>query len=1007
ENSSFRYQSVILLQKLEVTQLANRFWEILDQGEEEGHIRSSVADALIQWRQIKGIDELRRLLQDRDVLIQFSAILAARDWEMREAIPDLWQLIKHGHGRVRFITALVLDRFGEFKTMEDLQTILHVEECADIASRVLARLGGIGEIEHFRKFLKHEKFYVRQQALIGFIKIPSDEIIEDLNRLLSDEYEFIRETASRELKKRKLKKDLEDLQRATEALREVMAKHRDGDGGAMGLLLGSGAGLATLLGASEAHAAVAAVSEIGQGGLSGLGVGLASFAVGGIFHWLAKRLQRLKGGEPTSTVDRQVQSLMSRLANCFSEEKIGLRAALVALGKEAVPALIAFLSHENGQARLEAVMALKAMEAREAADEIGKLLKDSDSFVRAQAAVTLAEWGQIKTVDEVRALLGDPSDLVKHMGIETVVKFGIREAIPELWRLAEAPKEVAGQLAIDALAKMGELETAESLRRLKVEPNTWSSHLFAEVLVKVGGVGELDLFRRFLQDKDPAVRQTVLWGLINIDSEEILGDLIPLLKDKNPNVRLLAERKMKILCGLPSPKADHKLNAVAAPAILGLDMLLNGHPTPLGLAFSAASLAMVGGIFHRLANWLRQKPAEASGAETDSESPPDEVAEEIQALAAQMLEQADWEEGIQRLVNYGPKAVPALLPFLQVGDRQIRWEVLRALAAFDARETVDSVRALLKDPDDYIQLWAAMLLEDWGEFKSVEDIRALLNHPNDSLKSLGVEVAAKGKVQEAFPELWEVALNLGTLSSMTAIGALERLGELKNFNQIRRLKVEPNTLRSPILVKALAQDGGIEELDLFRRFLTEKNSELREALVQALVKFESEEILPDLIALLRDPHPQIRSMATTRIRELSGVPSSKPDPNLNAVAAPALLGLDLLLQGQPSLVATIGVGIASALLLAGAGGPYRKKVEGAKSEPIPLRDLPLSPRDVDSILKFLDDFHRSPRTPPSAELRDAEAAGLAGLGPCGSLGSHSMARPDLPWSARLGRRGGG
>ncbi|HKY64626.1 MAG TPA: HEAT repeat domain-containing protein, partial [bacterium] len=170
ENSSFRYQSVILLQKLEVTQLANRFWEILDQGEEEGYIRRAVADALIQGRQIKGIDELRRLLQDRDAVIQIKAILAACDWEMREAIPDLWQLIKHEHGLVRFITALALDRFGEFKTMEDLQTILHDEVCADIASRVLARLGGIGEIEHFRKFLKHEKFYVRQQALIGFIK---------------------------------------------------------------------------------------------------------------------------------------------------------------------------------------------------------------------------------------------------------------------------------------------------------------------------------------------------------------------------------------------------------------------------------------------------------------------------------------------------------------------------------------------------------------------------------------------------------------------------------------------------------------------------------------------------------------------------------------------------------------------------------------------------------------------------------------------------------------------
>ncbi|HEX5035497.1 MAG TPA: HEAT repeat domain-containing protein, partial [bacterium] len=174
-------------------------------------------------------------------------------------------------------------------------------------------------------------------------------------------------------------------------------------GGTLAFAVGVGAGLATLLGASEAQAAVTAVSELGQGGLAGLGVGLASFAVGGIFHWLAKRLQGLKGGESASAaseespkaVDRQVQSLMSRLANCFSEEKIGLRATLIALGVEAVPALTGFLSHPHYQVRVEAVMALASLQALETADHLRRLLKDPDGFVRAQAAVTLAEWGQI------------------------------------------------------------------------------------------------------------------------------------------------------------------------------------------------------------------------------------------------------------------------------------------------------------------------------------------------------------------------------------------------------------------------------------------------------------------------------------------------------------------------------------------------------------------------------------------------------------------------------------
>ena len=116
--------------------------------------------------------------------------------------------------------------------------------------------------------------------------------------------------------------------------------------------------------------------------------------------------------------ERVLDPLVSMLHN--DEFKDDATRALVALGKPAVPKLIAALSDKEEFVRKQAILALGEIKDSEAVDPLIALLHDQDWFTRLTAAAALEKVGDLRGRDAIKPLMKDP-DLVVRMRIERIL----------------------------------------------------------------------------------------------------------------------------------------------------------------------------------------------------------------------------------------------------------------------------------------------------------------------------------------------------------------------------------------------------------------------------------------------------------------------------------------------------------------------------------------------------------------------------------------------------------
>ncbi|MCE7699997.1 MAG: HEAT repeat domain-containing protein, partial [Methanobacterium paludis] len=163
------------------------------------------------------------------------------------------------------------------------------------------------------------------------------------------------------------------------------------------------------------------------------------------------------------------------LINQFKSENVIFREsalkALVKIGKNAVPELVASLNHKDVHTRQMSVEALGELNTIEHLNEIIKALNDEESTVRWRAARALGKLGDFKGVKPLQNALKDSDEKVKSEAKAALVKIGpnLKKALSDessgvRWNAARAVSKWYDEDSVNTLKELSQKDPDHKVR---------------------------------------------------------------------------------------------------------------------------------------------------------------------------------------------------------------------------------------------------------------------------------------------------------------------------------------------------------------------------------------------------------------------------------------------------------------------------------------------------------------------------------------------------------------
>jgi HEAT repeat protein len=229
--------------------------------------------------------------------------------------------------------------------------------------------------------------------------------------------------------------------------------------------------------------------------------------------------------------EQSVRPLIDALSDRDRTVREKAAAALVAVGKPAVPALFDALNHPSAEVRKFAYTALEKL-GREPMTE---------TYVRPIAHGKWKDLGEVKApaLDALLEALKDPVKDVRFTAVRNLANIGDDRAVPGLTRaLADKDREVR-DTAIHALVKIGPPSVNHLLDVLRDGP----AELRPMVTAVLGYIGDkrarIPLLAA-LEDTDAAVRSAAAEALATYKDAALVPSLLAALKDTDVRVRFNA-----------------------------------------------------------------------------------------------------------------------------------------------------------------------------------------------------------------------------------------------------------------------------------------------------------------------------------------------------------------------------------------------------------------------------------------------------------------------------------
>lgn len=396
----------------------------------------------------------------------------------------------------------------------------------------------------------------------------------------------------------------------------------------------------------------------------------------------------------------KIDALVERLSDWLPRNQREVRSKLLAVGADAVPALIHALEREDRGVHLPATELLGAIgDQRAAAPLIGLVRSRGSPMNRLAAANALAALGSEEAFEPLLELLREDDLATRDGAAEALGRLGDRRAVPVLIAMLEHEDDYARAGATKGLAHLGDSRAVIPLLDSRVHPWTRKCQRAEDALSAIGEAGVQPL-REALDHAAWYVREGAAEMLGRLGDGASVEALIRLVEDPEPRVRIGAARA---LGRLGDPRAVEPLLRLRE---------------------------RVGSMRRRL---VVGRALEALGWQ-----PP---AENDTAHLERLVDRQAWSE----IAGFGAPAVPVLVKTARDPDYATRRRAIVTLGEIGDAAAVTDLVGYLQAKRPGIRIAAAVALGQIGDRMAVEPLLAALEG-GDPLQLRCAAATALGRI---------------------------------------------------------------------------------------------------------------------------------------------------------------------------------------------------------------------------------------------------------------------
>ncbi|MBI4232650.1 HEAT repeat domain-containing protein, partial [Candidatus Peregrinibacteria bacterium] len=494
------------------------------------------------------------------------------------------------------------------------------------------------------------------------------------------------------------------------------------------------------------------------------------------------------------------------------------------------------LKSENVRVRIDAIVTLGRLQAKECAKNIAELIKDKG--VRETALQVLGELRAKEYAKDIVELLKGEDKDVRKSAIFALGLLQVKEYAKDIADFLKDENAMVRRSAVGALGGLQAREYAKDIVGLLKDEDSQVRAYAVTALWQLQAKEYVKDIAELLKDKDDGVKAGVLFVLSQLQTREYVKDMAKFLKDKNGSVRASAINALMQLQAKGYSKDIAELlkdenNLVRASALtalwrLGTMEYVNGHEK--GIAELLKDKNPV----------VRQNAVEALGRLEAKEYAKD-IAELLKDESGGIRVSALttlWQLQAKEYVNGYAKNISELL---KNGYWLVRQNAVAALGRLEAKEYAKDIAELLKDEDKNVRMSAITTLGNLQAVEYVKHIAELLKDENALVRSSVINV-------------------LGKLQAMEYVDEYIR-------NMADLLKDKDGNSRGHA-IKTLGQFQAKEYTKNIAEFLKDEEALVRRCAIEALSELHAKEYIKDVLELLKDEDESVRRCAIYALEQL-------------------------------------------------------------------------------------------------------------------------------------------
>lgn len=359
------------------------------------------------------------------------------------------------------------------------------------------------------------------------------------------------------------------------------------------------------------------------------------------------------------------------------------------------PDFIKLSQDSNEQIRISVIESLAESKDHRAFEIISNAVKDKSSEVRIAALNSLLSMEDISALPLIVSCLDDSDLDVRNIAVQVLI-IGGESSIPYLKEMLNDKEYFVVINAAVILNKLGNESGIPVIKNMLKDKNPQVCLIAAMVLFEeIGDKSGIPVLIDLLNHEDDAVKITAV-SLLKIDDTKVVNALIPVLTDKNPEIRIQTAVTLgeigNVLC-VPSLITALKNDTISA--------------------FRAEIVQALG-----------QLPVKAS----------------LEALKGTLYDQnlSVRISSVRSLSRVGNSDIIPLLNTILLKEDEpvkIKMDIIKLYKANDYKQTSDILAKMLKNEDSGLCAISASILGEWGEKAYFNDIKELLKSEDPKIRA--------------------------------------------------------------------------------------------------------------------------------------------------------------------------------------------------------------------------------------------------------------------------------